>query len=58
MAKTLVIRASKPLQRPGENGFNYRQRYGLVIECRDEAHQQSLYAGLVKRGLSPKVVCV
>ncbi len=58
MTKTQVKRASKAIQRPGENGFNHRQRYGLVIECRDEAHQQTLYADLVKRGLSPKVVCV
>lgn len=44
--------------RPGENGYRYRQQYGLVVTCRDEAHQQQLYARLVKMGLAPKVVCV
>lgn len=58
MEKTLKNTASKPLQRPGENGFNYRQKYGLVVTCRDEAHQQLLYARLVRQGLAPKVVCV
>ena len=58
MTKTLAKRALKPIQRAGENGFNYRQKYGLVIECRDEAHQQALYADLAQRGLVPKVVCV
>lgn len=58
MAKTLNKPASKPIQRPGENGFNYRQKYGLVVPCKDEAHQQQLYAKLVKQGLTPKVVCV
>jgi hypothetical protein len=58
MGKTPKRQAKKPIQRPGENGFNYRQKYGLVITCQDEAHQQALYADLVKQGLSPKVVCV
>lgn len=44
--------------RPGENGFRYRQQFGLVVVCTDEAHQQRLYARLVKMGLAPKVVCV
>lgn len=54
MAKSV----SKPAPRPGENGFKYRQQYGLVVVCRDEAHQQQLYARMVKQGIKPKVVCV
>jgi hypothetical protein len=54
MATTL----GKPAKRPGENGFKYSQKYGLVVTCVDEAQQQRLYAKLVKQGLKPKVVCV
>lgn len=45
-------------QRPGENGFKYRQQYGLVIVCKTEAEQQRLFGRLVKAGHKPKVVCV
>jgi hypothetical protein len=48
---------SRP-RRPGENGFKYRQQYGLVIVCKDEPTQQRLFARLVKAGHKPKVVCV
>jgi hypothetical protein len=55
-------RASKgvqmPVKRPGENGFKYRQKYGLVVVCNDEAHQQSLFKRLTKLSLKVKVVCV
>lgn len=58
MGKTPVSPRQKPAQRPGENGFKYRQQFGLVVTCQDEAHQQRLYGRLVKMGLAPKVVCV
>lgn len=45
-------------RRPGENGFKYRQQYGLVIVCKTETEQQRLYARLLKAGHKPKVVCV
>jgi len=47
-----------PIERPGQNGFAYRPQFGLVVVCDDEAHQQRLYARLVKQGMRPKVVCV
>lgn len=47
-----------PAKRPGENGFRYQPKYGLVIVCRDEAHQQQLYSRLTKQGLKTKVVCI
>ncbi len=58
MGKTPVKVASKPIQRAGENGFKYVQKYGLVVACKDESHQQRLFAKLTKLGLRPKVVCV
>jgi hypothetical protein len=50
--------ASKGQKRPGENGFKYRQKYGLVVVCDDEAHQQKLFKKLSNMGLRLKVVCV
>ncbi|MBB2778322.1 UNVERIFIED_ORG: hypothetical protein HNP28_003669 [Comamonas terrigena] len=47
-----------PERRPGENGYKYRQQFGLVIICKDETDQQKTFAKLVKQGYSPKVVCV
>ena len=52
------IKTPKSDPRPGENGFAYRQQYGLVITARDEAHQRTLYNKLTKQGLKVKVVCV
>ena len=51
-------RPKAPVTRPGQNGFNHRHRYGLVIECPTEADQKRLYAKLQKSGYAPKVVCV
>ena len=53
-----AAKAARPTPRPGENGFKYRQQFGLVLTCSDEAHQHRLYARLVKMGFAPKVVCV
>lgn len=58
MGKTAFKPAAKAVQRPGENGFKYQQKYGLVVVCSDEAHQQTLFNKLTKQGLKLKVVCV
>lgn len=58
MGKMPVKVALKPIQRAGENGFKYVQKYGLVVVCKDEADQQHLFAKLTKQGLRLKVVCV
>ncbi|MDR3015171.1 MAG: hypothetical protein LBV56_07000 [Delftia acidovorans] len=51
--------AKAPAQRrPGENGFTYKPKFGLVLVCDDEAAQQRLYLELKKQGLKAKVVCV
>jgi hypothetical protein len=47
-----------PITRPGENGFAYRRRFGIILECATEADQQRLYNRLLKQGHAPKVVCV
>jgi hypothetical protein len=43
---------------PGKNGFRYKQQYGLVIICRDAAHQERLYNTLRNKGYQVKVVTV
>lgn len=58
MPKAPIKPVSKSPRRAGENGFTYRQRYALVVPCRDEAHQQELHAQLGRLGLKTKVVCV
>lgn len=50
--------ALKAVQRPGQNGFKYRPKFGLVVVCKDEAHQQALFKRLTKLSLKIKVVCV
>ena len=50
--------ALKAVQRPGQNGFKYQPKFGLVVVCKDEAHQQVLFKRLTKLALKVKVVCV
>ena len=45
---------SKPA--PAKNGFVYRPKWGLIIQCTDEAQQQHLYQQLKAQGLKLKVV--
>lgn len=58
MTAQTPIAATKPPKRPGENGFKYRQQFGLVVPCRDEAHQRRLFTRFSKLGIKSKVVCV
>ena len=58
MTMGTVQPAADKARRPGENGFKYRQQYGLVIVCKTEAEQQRLFARLTRQGHRPKVVCV
>lgn len=41
-----------------ENKFTYRQQYGVIVICRDEADQKVVYERLRAQGLTLKVVCV
>lgn len=52
--------AQKPQTKtpPGRNGYRYRQQFGLVIVCRDEAHQAKLYRDLMREGHALRVVVV
>ena len=41
-------------QKPAKNA--YRQQYGVIVICRDEAHQRKVYDRLKARGHTLKVV--
>lgn len=56
MSSTQAAPPAKPA--PGANGFKYKPRFGLIVPCRDEAHQQQLFELLQQQGFKPKVVCV
>ena len=43
---------------PGRNGFKYRQRYGVIVICRDEAHQRDVFQALKRAGHKIRVVTV
>ncbi len=42
----------------GKNGFKYQPKYGVVILCDNENHQQSIYEKLKEQGYKLKVVVV
>lgn len=57
-SKPALMAVQMPVKRPGQNGFKYRPKFGLVVVCKDEAHQQVLFKRLTKLALEVKVVCV
>jgi hypothetical protein len=38
--------------------FTYKQKYGVIVMCKDEAEQIRIYEVLKKQGLTLKVVTV
>lgn len=38
--------------------FSYRPQFGVIVICKDEADQVSVYDWLIKNGLTVKVVAV
>lgn len=43
---------------PGRNGYKYKQQYGVIVLCTDEAHQQAVYRALRQAGYKLRVVAV
>ena len=43
---------------PGKNGYQYQEQYGVVVICKDAAHQERVYMQLLRLGLQLKVVVV
>lgn len=42
----------------GRNGFVYRPRFGVIVICRDETHQASIWRRLKADGHKCRVVSV
>ena len=42
----------------GPNQFKYRPKYGVIVVCRDEAHQEDVYKTLKASGHKTRVVTV
>jgi ParB-like chromosome segregation protein Spo0J len=41
-----------------ENGFEYQEKYGVIVECRDETHQKRVFDELSAAGEKCRVVAV
>jgi hypothetical protein len=41
-----------------DNGFRYRQQYGVIVLCDDEAHHRRVYEELKAAGHTCRIVCV
>jgi ParB-like chromosome segregation protein Spo0J len=41
-----------------ENGFEYQEKYGVIVECRDESHQKRIFDDLSAAGEKCRVVAV
>lgn len=46
----------KPM--PGKNGFKYREQFGVIVVCKDEAEHMAIYEKLKSQGYKCKVVRV
>ena len=43
---------------PTKNGFKYKPKFGVIVNCDDENHQKYVYEQLNQQGYSLKVVVV
>ncbi|MGN0905873.1 MAG: ParB N-terminal domain-containing protein [Bullifex sp.] len=41
---------------PGDNGFTYKEQYGVIVMCADEDEQREIYERLTEEGYECKVV--
>lgn len=39
-----------------ESNFNYKEQYGVIVMCKDEAEQEEVYNNLIEQGYECKVV--
>ncbi len=43
---------------PGENGFQYKEQFGVIVVCKDEDEHKAVYERLKNLGYNCKVVRV
>ena len=41
-----------------DNGFQYQEKYGVIVECRNEGHQKQVFDELIAAGHTCRVVAV
>jgi hypothetical protein len=41
---------------PGKNGFKYKERFGVIVICENEAHHRAVYEALTAQGHKCKAV--
>ncbi|WP_300734745.1 hypothetical protein [uncultured Desulfovibrio sp.] len=49
-------RESRPML--GANGFTYKEKFGVIVMCKDEADHKAVYERLKSEGYTCKVVRV
>lgn len=49
---------SKPRKMLGANGFRYKEQFGVIVVCKDEAEHRAVYERLKNEGYKCKVVRV
>ena len=57
----MAIRKQTPAvdpKAPAKNGFKYKPKFGVIVNCDDENHQKYVYEQLNQQGYSLKVVVV
>ena len=47
-----------PRKMLGENGFKYREQFGVIVLCRNEAEHRAVYERLKTEGYKCRVVRV
>ena len=57
----MAIRKQTPAvdpKAPAKNGFKYKPKFGVIVNCDDASHQKHVYDLLNAKGYSLKVVVV
>jgi predicted 3-demethylubiquinone-9 3-methyltransferase (glyoxalase superfamily) len=54
----LCAQRGKPTQRTDKMGFTYKEQFAVVVMCKDEKEQESIYNRLKAEGYKLKVVAV
>lgn len=47
-----------PAGAPGQNGYKYKEQFGVVVICRDEAEHKQIFERLAAQGYRVKAVRV
>lgn len=57
-SSTLLLTGKNTTEKSDSVGFTYKQQYAVVVICKDEKEQESIYNRLKEGGFKLKVVAV